>query len=209
MRVRAKICGITRLADAQAAVAAGCDALGFNFYEPSPRFVAPEQAGAIIAALPPFVTCVGLFVDANTDEVRRIASIAGVGMLQFNGEETDSDCAAAGYPFIKSVRVSGPIDADALVQLYPRATALLLDSGTAAVPGGTGKTFDWSWWPNASPIPLILAGGLTSNNVAEGIRRTRPFAVDVSSGVEGAQKGAKDAEKIRQFMIEVQRARGN
>jgi len=209
MRIRAKICGITRLADAQAAVAAGCDALGFNFYEMSPRYLAPEQAKVIVAAVPPFVACVGLFVDANAEQVRRIASIAEVNMLQFSGNETDADCAAAGYPFIKAVRVSGPIDAVALAQRYPRATALLLDSGTAKQPGGTGVTFDWSWWPSASPVPLILAGGLTPNNVAEGIRRTRPYAVDVASGVEGAQKGVKDAEKIRQFMFEVQRARGN
>ena len=209
MRIRAKICGITRLADARAAVEAGCDALGFNFYESSPRYLEPEQAKAIIAAVPPFVACVGLFVDANAEQVRRIASIAGVNMLQFSGVETDADCAAAGYTFIKAVRVSGPIDAAALAQRYPRATALLLDSGTGNQPGGTGVTFDWSWWPSASPVPLILAGGLTPDNVAEGIRRTRPYAVDVASGVEGAQKGVKDAEKIRQFMTEVQRARGN
>ncbi len=209
MRIRAKICGITRLADARAAVAAGCDALGFNFYESSPRYLDPEQAKAIIAAVPPFVACVGLFVDATAEQVRRIASITGVNMLQFSGDETDADCAAAGYAFIKAVRVSGPIDAVALAQCYPRATALLLDSGTANQPGGTGVTFDWSWWPSASPVPLILAGGLTPDNVAEGIRRTRPYAVDVASGVEGAQKGVKDAEKIRQFMTEVQRARGN
>ncbi len=209
MRIRAKICGITRLEDAQAAVEAGCDALGFNFYESSPRYLEPEQAKAIIAAVPPFVACVGLFVDANAEQVRRTASIAGVNMLQFSGVETDADCAAAGYTFIKAVRVSGPIDAAALAQRYPRATALLLDSGTVNQPGGTGVTFDWSWWPSASPVPLILAGGLTPDNVAEGIRRTRPYAVDVASGVEGAQKGVKDAEKIRQFMTEVKRARGN
>jgi phosphoribosylanthranilate isomerase len=209
MRIRAKICGITRLADAQVAVAAGCDALGFNFYESSPRYIEPERARAIIASVPPFVACVGLFVDANVEQVRRNASIAGVSLLQFSGDETDADCAAAGYMFIKAVRVLGSIDAAALAQRYPRATALLLDSGTASQPGGTGVTFDWSWWPSASPVPLILAGGLTPNNVAEGVRRTRPYAVDVASGVEGSQKGVKDAEKIRQFMTEVQRAQGN
>jgi phosphoribosylanthranilate isomerase len=209
MRVRAKICGITRLADAQAAVAAGCDALGFNFHEASPRYVSPEQARAIIAAVPPFVVCVGLFVDVKAVEVRRLAGIAGVGLLQFHGEETDAECAAAGYPFIKVIRVSGPIDASALAQRYPRATALLFDSGTVTQPGGTGRVFDWSWWPNTSSKPLILAGGLTPNNVAEGIHRTRPYAVDVASGVEGSVKGEKDVHKIQQFMTEVQRARGN
>ena len=209
MRVRVKICGITRLADAQAAVAAGCDALGFNFHGASPRYVSPERARAIIAAVPPFVACVGLFVDMEADEARRLADIAGVGLLQFHGDETDAHCAAAGYPFIKVIRVSGPIDASVLAQRYPRATALLLDSGTVTQPGGTGVTFDWSWWPNSSPKPLILAGGLTPNNVAEGIRRTRPYAVDLSSGVEGSVKGEKDVQKIQQFMTEVYRARGN
>ena len=209
MRVRAKICGITRLADAQAAIAAGCDALGFNFHEPSPRYISPAEARAIIEALPPFVSCVGLFVDANTDDVRRNAETAGVGLLQFHGDETDAECAAAGYPFIKVIRVTGPIDAAALARRYPRATALLFDSGTPTTPGGTGMTFDWSWWPGSSPVPLILAGGLTPDNVAEGIRRTRPYAVDVASGVEGSKKGEKNVQKIQQFMTEVQRARGN
>ncbi len=206
MRVRAKICGITRLADAEAAVRAGCDALGFNFYKPSPRYVTPQQARAIVAALPPFVSCVGLFVDADSVEVQDVASVAGVDLLQFNGDETDADCAAAGLPFIKAIRVSGPIDVASLERRYPRAKALLFDSGTASQPGGTGATFDWSWWPERSSMPLILAGGLNPNNVAEGIRRTRPYAVDVSSGVEGAVKGSKDIEKISQFMTEVQGA---
>jgi phosphoribosylanthranilate isomerase len=209
MRVRAKICGITRLTDAQAAIAAGCDALGFNFHEPSPRYISPAKARAIVEAVPPFVSCVGVFVDANTDDVRRNAETAGVGLLQFHGDETDADCSAAGYPFIKVIRVTGPIDAAVLARRYPRATALLFDSGTPTTPGGTGMTFDWSWWPDSSPMPLILAGGLTPNNVAEGIRRTRPYAVDVASGVEGLKKGEKDVQKIQQFMTEVQRARGN
>ena len=206
MRVRAKICGITRLADATAAVAAGCDALGFNFYRASPRYITPLEARTIVAALPPFVTCVGLFVDADPAEVREVARAVGVGVLQFNGEETDADCAAARFPFVKAIRVSGPIDVAALERRYPRANALLFDSGTAAQPGGTGVAFDWSWWPQRISMPLMLAGGLNPSNVAEGIRRTRPYAVDVSSGVEGAVKGIKDVEKIRQFMTEVQGA---
>jgi phosphoribosylanthranilate isomerase len=206
MRVRAKICGITRLVDAQAAIMAGCDALGFNFHPASPRFVSPENARAIIAAIPPFVTCVGLFVDAQTARVREMAAASGVGLLQFHGDESDSDCAAAGYPFIKVVPVSGPIDAMELERRFPRASALLFDSVAAGRTGGTGKTFDWAWWPRTSSKPLILAGGLNPNNVAEAIAHTRPFAVDVSSGVEGALKGTKDAEKLNQFMTEVQRA---
>jgi phosphoribosylanthranilate isomerase len=199
MRVRAKICGITRLIDAQAAVAAGCDALGFNFHEPSSRYIAPDRARAIIEAIPPFVSCVGLFVDADPADVRRAVRSAGVGLVQFQGHETDADCASAGYPFIKAISVSGPIDAVALERRFPHAMALQLDTG----PGGTGIAFDWSWWPSVSSKPLILAGGLNSNNVADGIRRTRPYAVDVSSGVEGGVRGTKDVEKIRLFMTEV------
>jgi phosphoribosylanthranilate isomerase len=206
MRVRAKICGITRLADAQAAVVAGCDAIGFNFYRQSPRCVSPQQARAIVEALPPFVTCVGLFVDCDPMEVREAASAAGVGLLQFHGDETDSQCATLGFPYIKAVRVSGPIDAVGLERRFPRASALLFDSSSLGQAGGTGQSFDWTWWPGSSSKPLILAGGLTPNNVAEAIDRTRPFAVDVSSGVEGATKGVKDVAKLQQFMIEVQRA---
>jgi phosphoribosylanthranilate isomerase len=206
MRVRAKICGITRLVDAQAAIAAGCDALGFNFHRASPRYVSPEQARAIIVALPPFVTCVGLFVDTATVQVREIAAVSGVDLLQFHGNESDSDCAAAGYPFIKVVPVSGPIEATELERRFPRASALLFDSHLEGRTGGTGKTFDWAWWPRASSKPLILAGGLNPNNVAEAIVRTWPFAVDVSSGVEGTVKGTKDSGKLNQFMIEVLRA---
>ena len=123
------------------------------------------------------------------------------------GDETDADCAAAGYPFIKAIRTSGPIDLPQFEQRFPHASALLFDAWSAGQEGGTGKTFDWSWWPSVGSKPLILAGGLTPNNVAEAIGRTRPFAVDVCSGVEGSEKGAKDSEKLRQFMIEVQRAR--
>jgi len=206
MRVRAKICGITRLADAQTAIAAGCDALGFNFHRASPRFVSPAQARAIITALPPFVTCVGLFVDAATAEVREITAASGVGLLQFQGDETDADCAAAGYPFVKAIRVSGPIDAADLERRFPHASGLLFDSHAPGQAGGTGKTFDWSWWPRASSKPLILAGGLNPDNVAGAIARTRPYAVDVCSGVEGGTKGSKDPQKLNQFMIEVLRA---
>lgn len=206
MRVRAKIDGITRLVDAQAAVAAGCDAVGFVFQPASSRYVSPQQARAIIDALPPFVTCVGVFVDSETAVVREVAAAAGVGLLQFHGDETDGECAAAGYPFIKAIRIAGPNDSVGMAERYPHANALLLDAWSAGQAGGTGTTFDWSWWPSVSSKPLILAGGLTPDNVAEAIRRTRPFAVDVSSGVEGSTKGAKDEAKLKQFMIEVRRA---
>jgi phosphoribosylanthranilate isomerase len=206
MRVRAKICGITRLEDAQQAVASGADALGFNFHRPSPRYISPERAMAIVAVMPPFVTCVGLFVDAPIDEVREAAATAGVVLLQFQGDESDAQCAGAGYPYVKAIRVSGPIEVSELERRYPRARALLFDTWKVGHAGGTGDSFDWSWWPRASSKPLILAGGLTPDNVGDAIARTRPFAVDVCTGVEGSTKGIKDSEKLERFMFEVQRA---
>ena len=210
MRVRAKICGITSRADADAAVGAGCDALGFNFFPQSPRYIAPERVRSIVATLPPFVTAVGLFVDAEPRHVRDVAVASGIGLVQFHGEESDAACAAVGLPYIKVIRMSARDAANDLERRFPGAAGYLLDAWTSTRPGGTGLTFDWSWWPAASTKPLILAGGLTPENVADAIRRTRPYAVDVASGVEGASKGVKDAAKIERFMIEVQRAsRGN
>jgi phosphoribosylanthranilate isomerase len=206
MRVRVKICGITCRADADAAVRAGCDALGFMFHPPSTRYVSVEQARSIIATLPPFVTTVGIFVDVDPREVRAAAHASGVALAQFHGDESDAACAAAGLPYIKAIRMTQRDSANDLERRYPNTSGFLLDAGTVTRPGGTGDTFDWSWWPSASTKPLILAGGLTASNVVEAIRRTRPFAVDVSTGVEGALKGAKDATKIEQFMTEVRRA---
>ena len=202
MRVRAKICGITRAADAEAAVAAGADALGFNFHRASPRWVEPTVARDIITRLPPFVAAVGVFVDETIDEVRATVAATGVQLVQFHGMESDQVCVAAGVPFIKALPVDGPVDGERIARQYRHATALLLDSGG----GGTGRTFDWSWWPCRCDVPLILAGGLRADNVAEAIARTRPFAVDVSSGVEGESKGCKDFDKMQHFMQEVQRA---
>ncbi|HET6473034.1 MAG TPA: phosphoribosylanthranilate isomerase [Pseudomonadales bacterium] len=207
MRVRAKICGITRATDARAAIDAGCDALGFNFYRASPRYVEPARAKDIIAALPPFVASVGLFVNAATEVVRRIADDAGIDLLQFHGDETDDTCKAAGLPFIKVIRVSDDVDVERTLRLYPHAAALMLDAAVPGIQGGTGRAFDWSKWPREADKPLILAGGLTPDNVAEAIARMRPYAVDVSSGVEGTTKGEKDPNKIAAFMQEVRRAR--
>ena len=205
MRVRAKICGITRAVDARAAIDAGCDALGFNFYRASPRYVEPARAKDIVAGLPPFVASVGLFVNADTDVVRRIAGDVGIDVLQFHGDETDDACTAAGFPFIKVIRVSDDVDVERTMRLYPNAAALMLDAAVAGIQGGTGKAFDWSKWPREAGKPLILAGGLTPDNVAEAIARMRPYAVDVSSGVEGPTKGEKDPNKIAAFMREVRR----
>jgi phosphoribosylanthranilate isomerase len=206
MRVKAKICGITRAADARAAVDAGCDALGFNFHRDSPRYVTPACARDIVATVPPFVTCVGLFVDVGPDEARRIAADVGVTVLQFHGEESDEMCAAAGFPYIKAIRMSKDVSFDEVAAQYPRASAFQLDAAVPGQRGGTGTTFDWSLWPRNAAKPLILAGGLDPSNVAEAIVRTRPYAVDVSSGVEGATKGRKDPLKVAEFMREVRRA---
>jgi phosphoribosylanthranilate isomerase len=206
MRVRAKICGITRSVDAKAAIAAGADALGFNFYRASPRFVEPTVACEIIALLPPFVTCVGVFVDEASDVVRAVVATTGLNVVQFQGAESDAECAAVGVPFIKALRVDAPVDGNRIAQQFPHAAAILLDSASPTVAGGSGRTFDWSWWPRACDMPLMLAGGLRIDNVAEAISRTRPYAVDVCSGVEGASKREKDQDKMQQFISEVQRA---
>jgi len=202
MRVRAKICGITRAADAEAAVAAGADALGFNFHPASPRWIEPDVARTIVARLPPFIAAVGVFVDEPVDVVRATVAATGVQMVQYHGMESDEACAAAGVPFIKALRVDGPVDGERVARQYRHAAALMFDSGA----GGTGRSFDWSWWPCRCDVPLILAGGLRADNVAEAITRMRPFAVDVASGVEGESKGCKDPDKMQQFMQEVQRA---
>lgn len=201
--VRIKICGITRIEDALAAVAAGADALGFVFYAKSPRAVSAAQAAAIIAALPPFVTTVGLFVDMPRAELRQLLGEVPLDLLQFHGDESAEDCAGFGRPYIKALRVKPGDDIAAAVSRYPEASGLLLDTYVPGVPGGTGEAFDWSLVPHDAAKPLILAGGLTPDNVGEAVRQVRPYAVDVSGGVEAA-KGIKDAAKIQAF---IQRAR--
>ncbi|MCY1276428.1 N-(5'-phosphoribosyl)anthranilate isomerase [compost metagenome] len=202
--VRIKICGITRIEDALAAIAAGADALGFVFYARSPRAVTPAQASAIIAALPPFVTTVGLFVDMPRAELTRLLSEVPLDLLQFHGDEGPDDCAGYGRPYIKALRVKAGDDVAAAIARYPAASGILLDTFVAGTPGGTGEAFDWSLVPQDAAKPLILAGGLTPENVADAVRQVRPYAVDVSGGVE-ASKGIKDAAKIQAF---IQQARG-
>ena len=201
MRVRVKICGITRAADAEAAISAGADALGFMFVRASPRFIEPSIAGEIIASLPPFVATVGVFVDEPSEMVRETIATAGVQIAQFHGHETDAQCVESGVPFIKALRVEAAVDGKHIAAKYRHAAAFLLDST-----GGSGRTFDWSWWPEICDKPLVLAGGLHMDNVAEAICRTRPFAVDVSTGVEGPSKRVKDPAKMQRFISEVQRA---
>lgn len=201
--VRIKICGITRIEDALAAVAAGADAIGLVFYARSPRAVTPAQAKAIVAALPPFVTSVGLFVDMPRAELQQVLAEVPLDLLQFHGDESPEDCAGHGRPFIKALRVRPGDDVAAAIARYPDAAGILLDTYVPGTPGGTGEAFDWSLVPRDAAKPVVLAGGLTPENVGDAVRQVRPYAVDVSGGVE-ASKGIKDAAKIKAF---IQRAR--
>jgi phosphoribosylanthranilate isomerase len=197
--VAVKICGITRVEDALAAARAGAHAVGFVFHPPSARCVEPDAAAALVRALPPFVTAVGLFVDAEPERVRRTAARARIGLLQFHGDETPAYCRQFGLPYLKAVRVRPGMNLLQYAHDFHDAAGLLLDAYVEGVPGGTGATFDWDLIPRALPLPVVLSGGLTPENVAEAVRRVRPWAVDVSSGVESA-KGIKDAAKIAAFI---------
>jgi len=203
--VRSKICGITRIEDALAAAEAGADAIGFVFYAKSPRAVDVRQARAIIAELPPFVTTVGLFVNASRCELNEILEVVPLDLLQFHGDETPQDCEGYHRPWIKALRVRPGDDLEAACQLYAGARGMLLDTYVPGVPGGTGEAFDWSLVPAQLSKPIILAGGLSADNVGQAIAQVRPYAVDVSGGVEQA-KGIKDAAKIEAFMRAVKQA---
>lgn len=203
--VRSKICGITRVEDALAAARAGADAIGLVFYAKSPRAVNVQQARAIIAALPPFVTTVGLFVNASRCELGEILDAVPLDLLQFHGDETPDDCEGHGRPWIKALRVRAGDDLEAECQRYARASGILLDTYVAGVPGGTGEAFDWALVPAQLSKPIILAGGLSPANVGAAIAQVRPYAVDVSGGVEQA-KGIKDAARIDAFLDAVRRA---
>ena len=197
--VRSKICGITRIEDALAAVAAGADAIGFVFYAKSPRAVSAGQARAIIAALPPFVTTVGLFVNASACELNETLDAVPLDLLQFHGDETAEHCEGFHRPYIKALRVKAGDDIAAACAAYKSASGILLDAYVDGVPGGTGQAFDWSLIPQDLSKPIILAGGLSAGNVRQAIDRVQPYAVDVSGGVEKS-KGIKDHDKIRAFM---------
>ncbi len=199
MAVRVKICGITRAQDLHAACEAGADALGFVFYEKSPRHLTIAAAAALVRDLPPFVQAVGLFVDAEPAFIEAVLRAVPLDLLQFHGDETPAGCARFGRPFIKAVRVNRDTDLLKCAADFEAARGLLLDAFVPGVPGGTGERFDWSLIPPDLPKPVILSGGLTPDNVAEAVQRVCPWAVDVSSGVEAA-KGIKDAHKIAQFI---------
>ncbi len=199
MAVAVKVCGITRVEDALAAARAGVQALGFIFHPPSPRHVDIPRMHAIVRVLPPFITTVGVFVDPERAFVESVLRQVRLGVLQFHGDEDPDFCAGFGVPYMKAVRVRDGLDLLQYASLFRGAQALLLDAFVPGSHGGTGQTFDWALIPTSLPLPIVLSGGLDAANVASAIRRVRPWAVDVSSGVE-SDKGIKDAAKIAAFM---------
>jgi phosphoribosylanthranilate isomerase len=199
MDIRVKICGITRIEDALAAVHLGAHAIGLVFWRQSARCVAPATAREIIAALPPFVTAVGVYVDPDAEWVKETSSVAGLNLLQLHGNEPPEFCRQFSVPYIKAMRVRAGVDLLQYATRYNGASGLLLDTYVEGEPGGTGHAFDWNLIPRNLPLPLILSGGLHSGNVTTAIKQAQPWAVDVSSGVEMA-KGIKDPEKIAAFM---------
>ncbi|WP_163834487.1 phosphoribosylanthranilate isomerase [Spartinivicinus ruber] len=201
-RVRVKICGITQVADALAAANAGADAIGLVFYEQSPRAVTIQQALEITNHLLPFITVVGLFVNASAEYVQQVLTEVPLGLLQFHGDESESFCQQFNKPYIKALRVREEMDINRIIGQYKSAVGILLDSYRPGIPGGTGETFNWQCIPAHPSKPIILAGGLSADNVATAIRQVKPFAVDVSGGVE-QQKGVKDPAKINAFIREV------
>jgi phosphoribosylanthranilate isomerase len=201
---RIKICGLTREADVEAAVAAGADAIGFVFYAKSPRAVTPERARALSASLPPFVTPVGLFVNATDAELRAGVEAVPNMLVQFHGDEAPADCERVRRPYLRAARMAPGVDLLNFVAQYSNAQAILLDAHVDGY-GGGGKVFDWSLVPPNVSSRLVLSGGLSAANVADGIARVRPWAVDVSSGVE-VSKGIKSADLMHEFCRAVRRA---
>lgn len=199
MRTRVKICGITSIKDALTAVQYGADAIGLVFYANSPRNISIAQAAEIVAALPVFISTVGLFVDAAPEEIQAILAKVKLDLLQFHGNETPEACRRYGLPYMKAVRVQADTNLLQYAADYGDARALLLDAYTEGVAGGTGQTFDWNFIPKNLPKNIVLAGGLNAGNVGSAIRQVHPYAVDVSGGVE-REKGIKDADKIAAFM---------
>lgn len=197
--IRIKICGITRPEDGREAARLGADAIGLVFYPDSPRCLSFEAARAVIAALPPLVTVVGLFVDPSAEAVEAAVAACALDVLQFHGNEAPAFCRSFRRPYLKAVRVRPGVDLAAVARDYGDARGLLADAFVDGVAGGTGKRFDWSLLPPDLPLPLILSGGLDADNVAEAVRQVRPAAVDVSSGVERS-KGIKDAARMAAFI---------
>jgi len=199
MRTRVKFCGITRGEDAIHAARLGADAVGLVFYPQSPRAVSIRQACRIVQDLPPFLAVVGLFVNATSHYIQQVLEAVPIGILQFHGEESPEECSRYNRPYIKAIRMEKEVDLPRLAQIYGGASALLLDSYREGVPGGTGLIFDWNRVPEGLSKAVILAGGLTPENIAQAVMAVRPYAVDVSGGVEQI-KGVKDAAKMAAFM---------
>lgn len=202
MRTRVKICGITRVEDALCAVRHGADAIGLVFYAPSPRNVSVAQAIEIVREIPAFVSVVGLFVNADVNFINAVLSTVKLDILQFHGDESPAECAQFGLPYLKAIRVKSESNLLQCAQDFATAKALLLDTFAEGVAGGTGQVFDWNLIPKNITKPVILAGGLNAQNVAQAIKQVKPYAVDVSGGVE-ITKGIKDAAKVAAFMREV------
>jgi phosphoribosylanthranilate isomerase len=203
MRTRVKICGLTRSEDVQVACEAGADAIGLVFYPPSPRAVTAEQARLILLDVPPFVTVTALFVNPTVDEVQAVLTqIPAISLLQFHGDESAAFCRQFARAYIKAIPMRDDVDLAEQASLYDDALGLLVDTYKPGVPGGSGESFDWDRLPKSLSKPLILAGGLTSSNVADAIQQVVPYAVDVSGGVE-ASKGIKDSQKMRDFFAAV------
>lgn len=203
-RTRIKICGLTRQQDLEAAIRLGADAVGFVFFPPSPRYLSLAQAHQLALRVPPFVTRVGLFVNADPQQVRDTLAEVRLDLLQFHGEEEAGYCAQFGLPYLKAARVRPGVDLLEFARTYATAQGILLDAWVEAY-GGAGQSFDWSLIPSNFPLPMILSGGLHMDNVGEAVMKIKPWAVDVSSGVESA-KGIKDADKIAAFIAAVRTA---
>lgn len=204
MNTRVKICGLTRIEDVNAAVACGADALGFVFYEPSPRAVSIEQVELLARHVPAFVSVVGLFVNPTAEQVRDVLDRVPLDLLQFHGDESADFCEQFGRRWIKAVRVQDAGQIERAFAEYRSASGLLVDAWDPEHYGGTGHSFNWDLIPAGRPLPLILAGGLSSDNVFRAVEQVKPWAVDVSGGVEKS-KGIKDIEKISDFIKEVHR----
>jgi phosphoribosylanthranilate isomerase len=202
-RTRVKVCGICTADDADAAVSAGADAIGMVFYPKSPRHVSISAAREIASSIPPFVTTVGLFVNSSSEAINDVLSEVQLGLLQFHGNEDEVFCKSFNLPYIKALRVKAETDLYQQCEQYASARGVLLDSYKKGMPGGTGEIFDWDVIPDDLSLPVILAGGLNANNVAQAISTVNPWAVDVSSGVEESP-GKKDQQKILQFFNAVE-----
>ncbi len=203
MRTRIKVCGFTDPENAVAAAYQGVDAIGLVFYPPSPRHVTVEQAQRVIAALPAFVTTVGLFVDESQEVIEHVLSQVPLDLIQFHGDEAPDFCRLVGHPYIKAVRMRPETDLMQLADDFFDASALLLDAYHPGLKGGTGHHFDWNLIPEQYPLPIILAGGISVENAYQAIKQAQPYALDVSSGVE-RQKGIKDINKIIELITEVE-----